>query len=138
MPTAGKVLVIDDDLDFLEFIRIILEAKGYSVTCAQNADEGLSLMRQEHPDVVLLDILMSYTMEGLDVTRAMGADPEISNIPLIIVSAVFTGANGLQRQGEKLPPIAAFMSKPVEPDELLSIIDQAIRSTKNSPTEVKP
>jgi CheY-like chemotaxis protein len=126
MSTTGKVLVIDDDPDFLEFVRIILEARGYSVVCARNADHGLSLMRTEHPDLILLDMLMSYTMEGLDVTRAMGEDPELRKIPLIVVSAVFTGANGLQRQVEKLPPIAAFLAKPVEPDELLNLVAENI------------
>lgn len=126
MPTTGKVLVIDDDPDYLEFIRIILEAGGYSVSCAYNADQGLSLMRTEHPDLVLLDILMSYTMEGLDVTRAMRQDAELRNIPLIVISAVFTGANALQGEGEESPPIVAFLTKPVEPNELLTLVAEAI------------
>ena len=90
MSPPGKVLVIDDDPDFVEFIRIILEAGGYSVVCTYNAEQGLSLMRTEHPDLVLLDMLMSYTMEGLDVTRTMREDPELRKIPLIVVSAVLT------------------------------------------------
>jgi CheY-like chemotaxis protein len=126
MPTTGKVLVIDDDPDFVEFTRIILEAGGYSVVCAYNADQGLSLMRTEHPDLALLDILMSYTMEGLDVRRAMCEDVELRNIPLIVISAVFTDANALQCEGKESPPIVAFLTKPVEPNELLSLVARAI------------
>ena len=126
MSSAGKVLVIDDDPDFLEFTRIILEAKGYSVVCAHNAKQGLSLMRAERPDVILLDILMSYAMEGLDVTRAMRKDPELRKIPLIVISAVLTDDSSLQSEDEEPLSILAFLTKPVEPDELLSLVAEAI------------
>lgn len=126
MSSAGKVLVIDDDPDFLEFTRIILEAKGYSVVCAHNAEQGLSLMRAERPDVILLDILMSYAMEGLDVTRAMRKDPELRKIPLIVISAVLTDDSSLQSEDEEPLSILAFLTKPVEPDELLSLVAEAI------------
>lgn len=129
MSKTGKILVIDDDPDFLEFVRIILETGGWSVSCAHNADQGLSLMRTEHPDLVLLDILMSYTMEGLDVTRAMREDAELQNIPLIVISAVFAGVNALQTT--ESPPIKAFMTKPVEPNELLKLVSEAIPPSEN-------
>ncbi|MDY7042415.1 MAG: response regulator [Chloroflexota bacterium] len=118
--------MIDDDPDYMEFTRIILESGGYSVSCAYNAEQGLSLMRTEHPDVVLLDMLMSYTMEGLDVTRAMRETPELRNIPLIVISAVLTDANALQSENEESPSISAFLTKPVEPGELLSRVAEAI------------
>jgi CheY-like chemotaxis protein len=130
MSPAGKVLVIDDDPDFVEFIRIILEARGYSVVCTYNAEQGLSLMRTEHPDLVLLDMLMSYTMEGLDVTRTMREDTELRKIPLIVVSAVLTDADALQGEGEEPLPIVAFLTKPVEPGELLNLVAEATSHTE--------
>ena len=92
MSSKGKVLVIDDDPDFVEFVRIILETNGYDVSCAYNANHGLELLRTGHPDIVLLDIMMSYTMAGLEVTRTMHQDLELSTIPLIVISSVLPGA----------------------------------------------
>ena len=88
MASKYKVLVIDDDPDFVEFVRIILETNGYNVSCAYNADHGLELLRTKRPDIVLLDIMMSYSMAGLEVTRTMHRDLELSTIPLIVISSV--------------------------------------------------
>ena len=72
----------------IEFVRIILETNGYDVCCAYNADQGLALLRTESPDIVLLDIMMSYSLAGLEVTRTMHKDLELAKIPLIVISSV--------------------------------------------------
>ena len=123
---APKILAIDDDPDFLEFIRIILEAQGYDVVWAYNAEQGLALMRTEQPDLVLLDLLISYAMQGLDIRREMGQDEELRQIPLIVVSSVLTEASGLQNGDERAPPILACLSKPIEPGELLRLIAEVV------------
>jgi CheY-like chemotaxis protein len=128
---VAKILAIDDDPDFIEFIRIILEAEGHSVICAYNVDQALALMRQEHPDLVLLDLLISYAMQGLDVKRAMGADPELRDIPLIVISSVLTDADALLE--EEVPPTLAVLNKPVEPDVLLRLIHDGISKRTCSP-----
>jgi CheY-like chemotaxis protein len=125
MSSKGKVLVIDDDPDFVEFLRIILETNDYDVSCAYNANHGLELLRAEHPGIVLLDIMMSYTMAGLEVTRTMHQDLELSKIPLIVISSVLPGAQALEDQ-EGFASIVAFMTKPVEPSELLHLIAEHI------------
>jgi CheY-like chemotaxis protein len=135
-PTArrffvARILAIDDDPDFIEFIRIILEAEGHSVICAHNVDQALALMRKEHPDLVLLDLLISYAMQGLDVKRAMGADPELREIPLIVISSVLTDANALLE--EEVPPTLAVLDKPVEPDVLLRLVHNSISKRTGSP-----
>lgn len=125
MTSKGKVLVIDDDPDFVEFVRIILESNEYDVVCAYNADQGVDMLRAERPGVVLLDMMMSYTMAGLEVTRVMGQDPELSSIPLIVISAVLPGAQALEDQGGS-ESVAAFLTKPVEPSELVRVIAENI------------
>ena len=128
MPTKGKVLVVDDDPDFVEFMRIILEAGGYQVYSASNAQDGLALLRTAHPDIVLLDIMMSYTMEGLDVTQMMREDHELRSIPLVIISSVFSGTQAFQNREQDLSFVAAFLTKPVEPQELLRLVAETIAS----------
>jgi CheY-like chemotaxis protein len=132
--SATRVLVIDDDPDFVEFMRIVLETNGYDVSCAYNADHGLELLRTERPDIVLLDIMMSYSMAGLQVTRAMREDLELSRIPLIVISSVLPGAQALDDQ-EDLASIAAFLTKPVEPSELLHLIAETIAQNGNKELE---
>ena len=134
MSSKSKVLVIDDDPDFVEFVRIILETNGYDVSCAYNADHGVTLLRTGHPDIVLLDIMMSYSMAGLEVTRTMHQDLELSTIPLIVISSVLPGAQALENQ-EGFSSIVAFMTKPVEPSELLRLIADNIATHKKPKME---
>jgi len=129
MTSPAKILVIDDDPDFVEFVRIILEAEGYHVFCAANAEQGLDLLRRQRPDLVLLDMLMSYSMAGPQVTRAMQQDAELVNIPLIVVSAVFTDQQALEHQ-QAQRAIHAFLTKPVEPSHLVQVIRQALANPR--------
>lgn len=131
MTSLAKILVIDDDPDFVEFVRIILQAEGYAVFCAYNADHGLELLRLEQPDLVLLDILMSYSMAGLEVTRMMQQDVELSTIPLIVISSVFTDQQALERQ-DASTSISAFLTKPVEPRELVQLIRDTLANKRTN------
>ena len=119
MADAKRVLVIDDDPDFCDFVRIVLSANGYLVRTAASAGEGLELMRAERPDLVIVDVMMSYVLDGWTVSREMYFDPQLRDIPVMMVSAVVgseeddllpTGANGR---------VDAFMSKPLDPSALL-------------------
>jgi CheY-like chemotaxis protein len=127
MAAGATVLVIDDDPDFLEFVRIVLESSDYQVLTAESAAEGLAKMVQDRPDLVLLDVVMSYAFNGLSVTQQIRRTPQLKDIPLILVSAIvsdedpdFFPANdeGLYHD--------LFMSKPIEPAELLKRVDELI------------
>ena len=123
MPPPATVLVIDDDFDFVEFARIVLESGGYEVHAAGRAPEGLALMRRIQPDVVLLDAVMSYTFNGLNVSREIRCDPQLKGIPLILISAILTDNDLEPLQDHKDgPAYDLFMSKPIEPTDLLEQI----------------
>ena len=126
MAGRATVLVIDDDPDFLEFTRIVLESQHYDVLTAESAAEGLVVMRETRPDVVLLDVVISYAFDGLNVTREMQEDPQLKGIPLILVSAIVRDEElELFPAGEGLHP-NLFMSKPIEPAELLQRVREFI------------
>ncbi|MCS7283512.1 MAG: response regulator, partial [Anaerolineae bacterium] len=76
-----RILVVDDDPDFLLICRRILEAEGYHVMEARSGDQALQMMRKTRPDLVLLDVMMTTTLEGVDVSREMEADPQLKDIP---------------------------------------------------------
>ena len=119
MAAKGKILVIDDDPDFLEFVRIVLESRDYEVHTAENASEGLAAMRRVKPDLVLLDVMMSYALDGLNVTRKMRGDPELREIPLILISAIVSQEESALFPTDEYLRADLCMSKPVEPAELL-------------------
>ncbi|HAZ31133.1 MAG TPA: hypothetical protein DCY61_00250 [Dehalococcoidia bacterium] len=124
--SRATVLVIDDDPDFIEFARIILKSEGYEVLTAERSDKGLALMRQERPSVVLLDMLMSYTFDGLNVIREIRNDPQLKEIPLILISAILTGKEPDVFPDNERLSTDLFMSKPIDPDDLLKRVDELI------------
>ncbi|MGD0336033.1 MAG: response regulator [Candidatus Omnitrophota bacterium] len=118
-----KILVIDDEAGFLEMIKIRLEANNYEVITALNGKEGLEKVKQEKPDVVLLDILMPE-LDGLRVLRRIRRDNK--NLPVFIITAFsneerFKVANKLQASGF----IVKTSDLQQEVDNLNSILDIA-------------
>lgn len=126
MVSQGTVLVIDDDRDFLEFVRIILESNGYHVYTAEEADEGMRLAQQMQPDIVLVDVMISFVLDGLNLIESLRADPQCCSIPIVLVSAIIsTERDSLLPPGQELV-CDAFMPKPVEPQALVDTIAELI------------
>ena len=82
-----KVLVVDDDFDLVPLLRAMLSAENYTLLSAYNGKQGLTLARSEHPDVVLLDLLMPG-MSGFEVLEELQADAETAGIPVIVLTAI--------------------------------------------------
>lgn len=122
----AKVLVVDDDPDFIRVTSKVLEKAGYEVLSAPNGAKALDVMRQKNPDVVLLDIMMSYILDGLDVSRQMAQDPDLKDLPVIMV----TSLTGVRDSGalptDEYVPVDEWLSKPVEPATLLQRIEQTL------------
>lgn len=128
MADAKRVLVIDDDPDFCDFVRIVLSANGYLVRTAVSAGEGLELMRAERPDLVIVDVMMSYVLDGWTVSREMFYDPKLHDIPVMMVSAVVSSdEDDLLPTGES-GRVDAFMSKPLDPAALLQKVADLTRA----------
>jgi CheY-like chemotaxis protein len=122
----AKILVVDDDPDFLRITRTILESRDYQVTTATNGERALAAMRRERPDLVLLDIMMSYILDGLDVGREMAEDPELKDIPVIMITSL-TGARAQADQlSDEYVPVEDWIHKPIDPDILLKRIEAAL------------
>jgi CheY-like chemotaxis protein len=122
----ARVLVVDDDPDFVKVTAKVLEKAGHDVISAPNGAKALQTMRQERPDVVLLDIMMSYILDGLDVSREMAEDPALKDTPVIMV----TSLTGVKGSGvfptDEYAPVDEWLSKPVDPDTLLERISTAL------------
>lgn len=125
--TTGRILLIDDDHDFVQALTALLERDGHTVLSAQNGREGVLRARRDQPDLILLDVMMDERTEGFFVARELRRLPEVAGIPIFVVSAVYTEEPEL-----RVPPDAtwtghdAFYRKPIDPDALLADIRAAL------------
>jgi CheY-like chemotaxis protein len=85
-PDELKILIVDDDQDMLNLVRLSLEPAGFRVLRTTKSDEGLDLALREMPDLLLLDIMMSG-IDGLELLRRVRRHPKLTHIPAIIISA---------------------------------------------------
>lgn len=126
----AKILVVDDDPDFCEITRLILKAKGYEVETADNGELALRLMRQDPPALVLLDVMMSSVLEGVHLAHVMEEDPELRRIPIIMVSSITSTPMAELFPSDEYLPIHGWISKPVQPDDLLRRVARILGETK--------
>jgi CheY-like chemotaxis protein len=114
-----KILVVDDDKDFIKITKMILQANNYGVVTASNGEEGLKVMRTEKPDLVILDVMMSYILDGLDVRRTMAEDKDLKNIPVIMATSLTAARAKGTLPSDEYVPQSHWIHKPIDPDTLL-------------------
>jgi len=129
MQKKGKILLIDDDPDFICVHKMFLENKGYEIIEAYNGNEGLRKAKETRPDLIVLDVMMTKITEGFDVSRKIRKDSDLKNIPVIMLTGI--------RKKEKLPwtfepdeewlPITKFIEKPISSEKLLGEIEKIIK-----------
>ena len=120
-----KILLVDDDVEFVEATTLLLEYNGYEVVTALNGSDGLAKAKDEQPDLVLLDVMMSRTSEGFGVLNELRSEPKTGGIPVIILTAIGTYFPHVKFDTEQLPA-DLFVEKPVRPGELLSRIESLL------------
>ena len=124
-----RVLIVDDDPDIITFIVTVLEENSYTPIIAKNGEEGLSKVRVENPDLVILDVLMPK-QSGIKMYRELKTDESLKNIPVIILSGiskrVFLRSQEALTEfgGNNVPEPDAYIEKPVEPEDLAEIVKQ--------------
>lgn len=123
----ATILVVDDDADFREITRTVLEQAGYKVQMAANGDQALASMRAEPPDLVILDVMMSSVLDGVDLSDRMLADAHLKKVPIVMVSAIATSDYAGMFPTDSYLAIDAWMSKPVAPQDLLAKVREHVR-----------
>lgn len=122
------ILIVDDDPDFREFVRIVLESHDYQVLEAENAPSGLAEMRAHQPALVLLDAMMSYELAGIGVIRTIRGDPDLAHVPLILISAVLSDDEDRFLPADERNMVDRFLSKPISPDALLAEVHSLLNT----------
>jgi two-component system, OmpR family, response regulator VicR len=125
---AKIILCIEDEQEIIDLIRLILSRRGFNVRGAISGEEGLKIIRKEHPDLVLLDLMMPE-MGGWEVYQHMKADETTKDIPVIVVTAKAQSIDKVL--GLHIAKVDDYISKPFSPQELLTSVDNVLASKKN-------
>jgi len=123
----AKILLVDNDPGFVNSTRRALQSKGHEVMTAASGEQALAMMRKEKPDLVLLEIMMSYVLEGLDVVREMAKDPALKDIPVIVVTSLKGTKVKAAQPLESYAAVDDWLQKPVSPDQLLARIEEVLK-----------
>ena len=127
MEGEPKILLVDDDKDFVEATKLVLESKPYEVIIAYDGNEGLIKARQEKPDLIILDIIMPVK-DGFSAAEQLKRDPELSGIPVLMLTSFsekvgetsLSVSQGLTLEAED------YVDKPVSPEELLKRVEKLL------------
>ena len=118
----ARIIIIDDDPDISEAMKVVLEKNGYSVDIAKDGSEGLERIKATNPNLIVLDVMMNKPDEGFVLSRELKGNPKYKQIPILMITSIgqkvgldFESAAG----DETWLPVDGFLNKPVKPDALL-------------------
>lgn len=120
----SKILVVDDDPDFVSATKIILEKNNHEVISAPSGDTGYFRARQDKPDLVILDVIMDTVLDGLSVSQRMHDDPDLRDVPIIMVTSIANTDYAELFPTDEFIHINAFLSKPISADELIRQVNK--------------
>ena len=126
--STKMILCIEDEPEMIDLIRLILSRHGFNIRGANGGKEGLEIIRKEHPDLVLLDLMMPE-MDGWEVYQLIKADETTRNIPVIVVTAKSQSIDKVL--GLHIAKVDDYISKPFSPQELLTSVENVLTRKQN-------
>ena len=131
--SAPSILIVDDDPDFVEITKAILETKQYQVRSAQNPDEGFAELEEEIPDLLILDIMMGRGAGGFVLARKIRKDSRFDHVPILMLTSM-TEQTGFDIPGERISdkflPVDDYIEKGIKPHDLLEKVEQQLARKK--------
>ncbi len=128
MTEKKKILVIDDDRDFLMATKLILEKGGYEVFLAEDGKSGVEMVKSVVPDLTITDMMMETWGEGFTVVSKIRSMDAGKDMPLIVLSAVdLQGPYQSYEPSEEFPKVDMVLHKPVKAQDLLRYTEQLLR-----------
>ena len=125
----GRILIVDDDPDFVAAMKVILEGDRYAVTAAPDTVEGMRRIQADKPDLIIMDVMMSTWSDGFEMSRELKKDPRYEDIPILMLTGVEerTGIGFKSTAGDpQWLPVNGFLDKPVEPQVLLDEVNRLL------------
>jgi len=126
--SAKKILLVDDDPDFVESTKMLLESSDYEVVTADGGESGLAMARKEKPDLMVLDVMMANETEGFSVAQKIPHTPGLRGLPVLLVTGIRSAMDLKWKfePDESWLPVENVLEKPVDPERLLSEIAKAL------------
>jgi DNA-binding response OmpR family regulator len=126
-----KILIIDNDVDFIEQNKVALEENGFEVISASSSREGIEKVSFEIPDIVLLELMLEKHDAGFELVKAIKADPRYKGIPVLMVTSAAgeTGCDFCQELDGYWMKTDDFVNKPVTPEELIKRVNILLEKT---------
>ena len=126
----AKILIIDDDPDITEAMKVVLEHKDYTVNNAGGIDQAMQSLRESRPDVIILDVMMDTPQDGFVLSRQLKQDENYKNIPILMLTSV-KDKMGIDFESvagdESWLPVDEYLPKPVKPDVLLKKVEELLK-----------
>ncbi len=119
----AKILIADDDPDFRESLKAILESQQYTVITAVDKTEGMKKIKAEKPDLAILDVMMSTWKDGFEMSRELKKNPQFKDMPTLMLTGIKNeiGIDFKATVGDPTwCPVDAYLEKPIETDILLA------------------
>ena len=120
-----KILIVDDQLEVRELVEITLRSEDYRILQAETGEDAIKTAKAEKPDLIIMDIMMSGEIDGIEATRIIKQDPETKECPVIMLTAM--GQEADKEAGFKAGANDYFV-KPFSPLELITKVDAVIGS----------
>ncbi len=123
----SKILIVDDDPDFVDATRIVLEKEGHAVINASNGSTGFQTAGAEKPDLVILDVIMDSVLDGLSMSQQMYDDVTTRDIPILMVTSIANTDYADLFPTDDSIHIRAFLSKPISPAALIKQVNKLLK-----------
>ncbi len=122
---SKKILIVDDEADVRTYLEVLFQENGYETALASDGDEAMPMVKKFKPDLISLDIIMPHE-SGQKFYRDLVKDPDFSKTPVIICSGVTRYKELFSRDHRTMPKPFAFIEKPIDKDELLNKVKEAV------------
>jgi DNA-binding response OmpR family regulator len=132
---VAKILVIDDDPDFLLAVKMALDAHDLEMETATTPEEGISKVLSVKPDLVILDVMMPTGYEGFDVARQIREKHKLIDLPILVLSSIHSTKKVPYRfaPNEDYLPVDVFLDKPIEPEQIVHMIQEMLGERREDP-----
>ncbi len=128
MPNKEKILLIDDDPDFITINRTILESAGYRVDAANDPTTAWMKIKAWMPDLICLDVMMPTGTEGFHFAHKVRQDPETQNIPILMITSIHEHTDlRFSAEDDEYLPVDDFVEKPIKKDVLLKKVADLLK-----------
>ena len=120
----AKIAIIDDDPDILDASSLVLNSKGHEVITASNPDDGYKIVKDQSPDLIILDVMMNEPDDGFFLAQKFRK--EKVKVPIIMYTSI-SKTTGMDFGKSDLVPVDEYVEKPISPDELIEKVEKLLK-----------